>query len=192
MEVGVGLEVGVDPVVNVDVNGTNGWPVTSLTPLVTWNVYLVFAASRLVGWRTRVSPPPLVLTVAGMAAPSLVRISLTLVELTVLELTPPLGSCKSVATAVSRDTFVAPLPGRTAPTDGWLVDSEAAAVNTVGARTVCEVPDRRARPSSVSTIARVDLGAEQPLEFVPEPCIFFIVIPFQPPPAAEDPSLLGR
>src|SRR4029079_1726344 len=31
--VGVGVEdVGVDPVVNVDENGTNGWPVTSLTP----------------------------------------------------------------------------------------------------------------------------------------------------------------
>ena len=58
------------PVVNVLRHGAKAAPDVSLTPEVTSNTYVVFASSRLVGWKTIASPPPVLLRVPATARPS--------------------------------------------------------------------------------------------------------------------------
>src|SRR4051794_27458935 len=99
------------PVVNTIENGAKARPVTSRTPAVRLNRYAVFAASAAVGDRFTTSPPPLVIALAGTAAPSLSRVSVTVDEVSVACATPPLGSTRSSTTLVVGGTPVAPLPG---------------------------------------------------------------------------------
>ncbi len=63
----------LDPVVNVAVYGKNGCPDVSSSPSVTAKVYVVFAASGVLGWSTSASPAADVLITAAMSTPSLVR-----------------------------------------------------------------------------------------------------------------------
>src|SRR4051794_27213893 len=55
------------PVVKLIVNGASVAPLTSFTPVVQTKVYLVFASSSPKGVRTIASPPPVVLTDAGIS-----------------------------------------------------------------------------------------------------------------------------
>jgi hypothetical protein len=94
--------------------------VTSVTPAVMLNRYAVSGARATVGERLTTSPPPLVSLLAGTAAPSVSRVSVTVDEVSEPAATPPLGSTRSATTLVVVETPVAPLAGVLARTPGMV------------------------------------------------------------------------
>src|SRR4051794_14593112 len=98
-----------DPVVKTTEYGVKARPLTSRTPAVRLNRYVVAAASGAVGDRFTTSPPPLVIALAGTTAPSPTRVRRTVAAVRVAWSTPPAGSTRSSTTLPVSDTPVAPL-----------------------------------------------------------------------------------